>query len=360
MGIWVHELVDGSGRLMVGGVQTYVLALAQAIDSWGARVHVLHPGPELASEEGAVHPWVRSVPPAEWKAGAEGRAYDVSIAANCHARPRSLPGRSVGVQHGIYWDRPSATVPSGLGPVGRIASVARAVHHYRVLDRYDHLVCVDYNFANSAAALQPPFDWAKISVIPNFAPESPEPDFGSPVRRLVFSRRFVRHRGTGVFAESVVRLRRAGWHGPVDIYGEGPEEESLRAALGGMDGVSWSRLPYRRRLEAFSPDALAVVPSLSTEGTSLTCLEAWAGGALVVSTPVGGLSNMVVDGVTGFLAAPDARAFSDVLLRVLDLPLERLSEIRRSAFRASQRSFGWARWQEAWASVLAFGRASQP
>ena len=356
VGIWVHELVDRDGRLMVGGVQTYVFALAGSMSSSGASVEVIHPGPPLAQDEQVPIPGIRAVAPDVWKAGSRS-GYDVGIAANCHARPGKLPGRTIGIQHGIYWDRPSATVRTGWGPTDRLASAARAVHHHRVVERYDHLVCVDYNFPNCTAALRPPLDWSKLSVIPNFAPEAEEPDFDRPVRRLVFSRRFVRHRGTDVFADAVRHLRDAGWEGAVALFGEGPEEEELRRAFDGLDGVSWGRLSYQNRLEAFSADAVAVVPSVSTEGTSLTCLEAWARGSVVASTPVGGLSNLVVDGVTGFLAPPDGRAFGELLLRIVDLPIATLSTVRDTAFRASQGAFGLSRWRRAWRAILTSGDA---
>ena len=105
-------------------------------------------------------------------------------------------------------------------------------------------------------------------------------------------------------------------------------------------------------MEAFRSDAIAVVPSLSTEGTSLACLEAWSAGAVVVSTGVGGLSNLVLDGVTGFIARPDGAAFADVLRRVSDLPMEALERVRRTAFEASQGSFGVDRWRESWRGIF--------
>ncbi len=73
-----------------------------------------------------------------------------------------------------------------------------------------------------------------------------------------------------------------------------------------------------------SPDMFAdldvVALSSLNEGTPVTLIEAMAAGKPVVSTDVGGVGDVVVDGVTGFLVPPqDAAALADALLRMLDL-----------------------------------------
>ena len=71
-----------------------------------------------------------------------------------------------------------------------------------------------------------------------------------------------------------------------------------------------------------------VVPSL-TEGLSLAALESQAAGKPVVGSRVGGIPEVVTDGVTGLLIPPgDDRALADALCRLLDdrLLLRRMSE----------------------------------
>lgn len=86
------------------------------------------------------------------------------------------------------------------------------------------------------------------------------------------------------------------------------------------------------------PDLLAsfsvfVHPS-RFEGLCLAVLEAQAAGVPVVATPVGGIRETVVDGVTGLLVPPDdARALAERIVRLLDDP-----ELgRRLADRAKER-----------------------
>ena len=56
-----------------------------------------------------------------------------------------------------------------------------------------------------------------------------------------------------------------------------------------------------------------------SEGVSTTVLEAMASGIPVVSTDVGALSEVVVDGVTGRIVAPlDDRAMVEAVVALLD------------------------------------------
>jgi glycosyltransferase involved in cell wall biosynthesis len=66
--------------------------------------------------------------------------------------------------------------------------------------------------------------------------------------------------------------------------------------------------------------AVSVLPSLS-EGLSNTLLESMAAAVPVVATTVGGTSEAVEDGVTGFLVPPrDAGALARAMERILDNP----------------------------------------
>lgn len=90
------------------------------------------------------------------------------------------------------------------------------------------------------------------------------------------------------------------------IAGEGPEREALeaRAAANPVEG----RVRLLGRREDL-PDLLAacdlfVMPSRA-EGLGIAALEAMAAGRAVVASRVGGLGELVLDGVTGKLVPPD-------------------------------------------------------
>lgn len=100
-------------------------------------------------------------------------------------------------------------------------------------------------------------------------------------------------------------LRDRGINVETEIAGSGPSEPSLRnlaSSLGLMDRVrflGW-RPDSRGLLASWN---LLVIPS-NEESFPITALEAMAAARPVVASRVGGLGEMVVDGVTGRLIAP--------------------------------------------------------
>jgi glycosyltransferase involved in cell wall biosynthesis len=104
----------------------------------------------------------------------------------------------------------------------------------------------------------------------------------------------------------------------VALVGEGPERDTLtrlvrsRGLTGTVEFVG--TVPDARPL--FLTHQFAVLPS-HQEGLPNAVLEAMAAGLPVITTAVGGVPEIVVDGVTGMLVPPHApRALADMIERV--------------------------------------------
>jgi glycosyltransferase involved in cell wall biosynthesis len=99
------------------------------------------------------------------------------------------------------------------------------------------------------------------------------------------------------------------------VAGDGPLRDRVTGALGFVPHDELERL-YDRA-------AIVVLPSYR-EGLPLCVIEAMAHGRPVVATKVGGIPELVEDGVTGFLVEPgDAAALRCALQRLLDDPMLR-------------------------------------
>jgi len=101
------------------------------------------------------------------------------------------------------------------------------------------------------------------------------------------------------------------------IYGDGPERERLQLtvlSLGLAERVVFAGVCRKDDLgEAMASVDLVVLSSIA-EGLPVSLLEAMAYAKPVVATAVGGIPEVVEDGVTGFLVARSPRDLADAIL----------------------------------------------
>lgn len=120
----------------------------------------------------------------------------------------------------------------------------------------------------------------------------------------------------GTLVDAVVRAARTTPRIRLAIVGDGPERGALEGAierLGAGDRVRL--LGHRDDVRALLAGFDAFANTSTSEGISLTLLEAMAAELPVVATRVGGTPEVVVDGETGRLApARDPDAFAAALL----------------------------------------------
>src|SRR5205085_12513615 len=133
----------------------------------------------------------------------------------------------------------------------------------------------------------------------------------------------------------------------VVIAGDGPLRHLVPGGLGFVPHDELERL-YARA-------AVVVLPSYR-EGLPLCVLEAMAHGRPVVASAVGGIPELVEDGVTGYLAEPgDVEGLRAALRRLLDDPTLR----RRMGAAARRRMAERCSWERVTAATLeAYGLPS--
>ncbi|MBP2144591.1 glycosyltransferase involved in cell wall biosynthesis [Methanofollis sp. W23] len=118
--------------------------------------------------------------------------------------------------------------------------------------------------------------------------------------------RFSEEKGTREYVRALIAVL-AAHEGRAVVIGDGPlrEEVETRVARAGMDAridlPGW--VENTRLHEHLNEIQVLVVPSFK-EGLPNIVLEAMACGCVVLATPVGGVPDLITDGVTGFIA-PD-------------------------------------------------------
>ena len=135
-------------------------------------------------------------------------------------------------------------------------------------------------------------------------------------------------------------MRQRGRQLQVHFAGEGSRKNELKA-LAAKLGLGEDVIFYG--FTADIPSFLAtidvfVLPSLY-EGLGVAAIEAMAAGKPVIATRVGGLPELVEDGVTGFLVPPgDSEALANSISRLLSRE-ELMEQMGRNGWERVQRHF---------------------
>lgn len=192
------------------------------------------------------------------------------------------------------------------------------------LERADGVIALTDAWAQQIAAVA---RVRRLYVVPN-APDIPErpfrrkPDNG----QILYLGHLYRDKGIFELAEAFARLRRSRPGVRLVVGGEGQDESRLRhriheLGLSEEDVLLPGWVESDAKLDLLEHATCLVLPSYH-EGLPLVVLEAMTLGVPVIATRVGGVPEVVRDGVDGLLVEPrDSEALAHAIAYVLDDPL---------------------------------------
>lgn len=95
---------------------------------------------------------------------------------------------------------------------------------------------------------------------------------------------------------------------------------------------------------------IVVIPTQYSEGTSLSCIEAMGNGKAIITTYVGGLSNLVINNYNGILCSTNKSDIKNSIIELIENEDLRI-KLSSNAKLVSQ-SFSKDMWKKNWESVL--------
>jgi hypothetical protein len=120
--------------------------------------------------------------------------------------------------------------------------------------------------------------------------------------------------------------------------------------------VQWYSLRPEEMPQAYQSANITLIPTLYSEGTSLSCLEALACGNAVIATRIGGLTDLIINDHNGLLIEPQAEALKLAIVDLVENP-EKMRRLQANGLQAV-RAFSKERWEQSWIDVLQQENAS--
>lgn len=196
-----------------------------------------------------------------------------------------------------------------IGPLGRC--FVRAL-----LDRAAVVVVLSNQWRETIARLS---DNRRVRVIVNPVQLPPPRGREPEAATLLFLGRLTEAKGLRELLQAIARLRGDFPQLRLVCAGEGDFDLAGEARKAGIADLveqpGW--VSGARKADCLARASIFVLPSYF-EGMPMGVLEAMAAGQVVVATAVGGVPDVVADGVNGLLVAPrDTTALTDALRRVL-------------------------------------------
>lgn len=359
--VYYNYLTPDGNQMSIGGIQTYITNLISVLHEFDTQVFVHQLSIlDFRKDIGNVTVLGYRIPKGRFQL--KKFVYEVQKKICCSSdltiiacdtcAVSSFPGKTIGIQHGIFWDKPDE-ICSNLKYF--YIYIKKAIQAWRTIKRIgnvEELVCVDYNFINWYRALVP---YPKVKLhailnfcrIPNALPVKPNVSEGI---NIIFARRFFPYRGTRIFASALTRLLQEYSFINLTIAGEGPDEFFLRKAFKNFR-VNFIKYDSGESLKIHENQHIALVPTLGSEGTSLSLLEAMASGCACVCTNVGGMTNIVLDHFNGLMISPNDEDLYNALKKlVLDSDLR--NTISQNAYETVSSTFGLENWKESWRRIL--------
>jgi polysaccharide pyruvyl transferase CsaB len=261
-----------------------------------------------------------------------------------YASGRLVRDDAILICHGIWFDYESPSFFSFRTPEW-------FDHLYNAFSRPRRVVSVDANSINLMRSLWPEVA-ARMTYLPNWVDTSvfyPPRERDTDTLTIIFPRRSTPLRGSqmlGPILEGITHDCRIWWVGA----GEDEDNEHIKALARRDPRLRFYAASFDEMPLLYRQADICCIPTIASEGTSLSCLEALASGCAVVATTVGGLPELIQSGVNGLLVDPQPEKIAAAINSLIEQPALR-SRLQEGATRTAK-SFCLEIWRERWTELL--------
>ena len=204
------------------------------------------------------------------------------------------------------------------------------------INRARFVCCISYFCRSQAMIFAPPKNWDKLKIVRcGVNPQSFEsPDISessesldAPAKpanggqRLLYVGRLAAAKGMPILLQSIAALKSAHPALHLTVVGDGPDRDLLAHQANELeiaDRTDFVGYKTPAEVRHYLQEADIFVMSSFAEGVPVVLMEAMMAGRPVVATRVGGISELVEEGVSGFLVPPsDPQILGDRIHQLL-------------------------------------------
>jgi glycosyltransferase involved in cell wall biosynthesis len=362
--IYSHFFSEANEEVAVGGIQTYILGL----------MNIFHKDYDVKVVQKSSRPFIRKMDhymicsyQVKSKNIAKGlykcirtsvKEEDFIIWASDRISCKTNHKRTIAIQHGItfdFLDYKNIRYGKLLKKYTVLAVLYKKLQHLSAIRYFLHaktVVCVDYNYLNWIRTIMPRKITNRAIVIPNFS-EIPQDINQKDTKTLniLFARRFVDYRGVYILIDVIKEILKKYKNVHFGVYGEGPLGAYIKNEVKDYEAVKVSKFSPSQTHEIFSKFHISLIPTIGSEGTSLSLIESMAHQCVPIVSDVGGMTNIVLDDFNGYLVSPNADEFIKRISFLVENPVE-LERISKNAKATVEKSFSFKSWSTKWISVL--------
>lgn len=324
----VYRFYDYKGeKLTYGGVQRYTDDLTKLLESQGCKCIVLQKAAKSFEIKYREQTTVIGVKCSKYFYG------DPIFNYMAHRRiPKGAPviyvsmqlafpiirHPSVIIQHGVWWD----------GKFGYLKSASTRFLIKNMVKRTDFLICVDTNFINWFRATWPWIDInQKVKFVPNYADnklfyDDVQKECQDKIK-VLFPRRIETYRGTFLLLNVIDKLISDYPNIEFHFVGDGSKRNEVESFIINKNlqtHVKLYSLSFQEMPDAYHGSDIVVIPTIYSEGTSLSCIEAMHSGKAIIVTNVGGLTNLILNTYNGLMINPNEEELYRALKSLIDNP----------------------------------------
>ncbi|OXM85067.1 glycosyltransferase family 4 protein [Paenibacillus rigui] len=364
IGILTHSFLDAYNgnihKVYGGGLERYLYDLADCVAGMGCKptIHQLSFCGAFHTEVDGIEVIGYDCPRPEdtvsvfnrMTSQAKGRL----IYASFIWQPIDYKEGSLGICHGINWDHHAASIEHK-------QETARTVQ--RALQRLSRIVTVDSHFLSFCRSACSYADPDQIVLLPNAV----DTDYFSPMQfwhkptsdavHILYPRRISIERGIVPMMLVADRLLEAFPQVQMHFAGEVIDNSLITKVFRlwlrdhpNRDRIAHLAYSFEEMAEAYRQADIAVIPTIFSEGTSYSCLEAQSCGLPVVAGNVGGLNDLIIDGFNGRLVTPTEEQLFQAIAELVEQRDTR--HYLGANARATARAFDLHIWKRRWRSLL--------